>query len=70
MKVDDTSENADRCVCPDCPTYDGCMREAAELLYCARGVTPACVPKPRGCTCSDCPVWSDYDLGILYFCTG
>lgn len=67
MKVDDDQDNADRCICPGCPTYDDCMRGKDERLFCARGSTP-CGPKAHGCICGDCPVWAQYRLDSYYFC--
>lgn len=67
MKVEDTTENAERCVCPTCPTYNECMRNDSELLFCARGKT-ACMPTASGCKCGGCTVWGKYALGAYYFC--
>lgn len=66
-RVDDTAENAERCICPDCPTFNDCMREARETLFCARGMTN-CEARTRECICPDCVVWTDYQLGTTYFC--
>ena len=68
MKVDDNDKNAGRCLCPGCPTYNDCMHGKQQRIFCSRGATE-CDPKSKGCICSECPVWSDYDLGSLYFCT-
>ena len=68
MKVDDTANNAARCLCPGCPTYDECMKGKDVKMFCSRGATD-CDPKPKGCICGECPVWADYDLGSYYFCT-
>ncbi|MGV8083701.1 MAG: DUF2769 domain-containing protein [Coriobacteriia bacterium] len=67
MKVDDTDKNADRCLCPGCPTYNACMKEAEQRLYCSRGKT-GCAVEPRGCICGECPVWVQYRLFAHYFC--
>jgi aldose sugar dehydrogenase len=67
MKVPDTQENASRCMCPGCPTYDDCMRGKQQRLFCSRDKTD-CGPKARSCICGECPVWNDYDLGEYYFC--
>lgn len=67
MRPDDTDINASSCVCPNCPTYDDCMRGNDERLYCSRGKTE-CKPASKGCICEECPVWADYDLTSLYFC--
>ena len=67
MKVDDTAQNAGRCFCPDCPTYDECMKKAHQRLFCSRGKTD-CEPQANSCICGRCPVWASYGLGSYYFC--
>jgi aldose sugar dehydrogenase len=67
MAVDNTAENAERCVCPTCPTYTDCMGEGAELLFCARGVS-GCSPVAVSCKCAGCAVWSSNGLSSYYFC--
>ena len=67
MKVEDTVENAEQCLCPECPTYDRCMSDAAEALYCARSET-ACEPKAKSCLCGGCPVWAVNGLEEYYYC--
>jgi aldose sugar dehydrogenase len=67
MAVDNTAENAERCVCPGCPTYTDCMRDAAEVLFCARGVS-TCSPTAVSCKCGGCSVWGHYGLSSYYFC--
>jgi hypothetical protein len=67
MKVEDTADNAERCACPGCPTFNDCMRAGAQALYCARGVTD-CEPQAASCICGSCPVWSNNSLSDYYFC--
>jgi hypothetical protein len=67
MVVEDTAENAERCVCPACPTYNDCMRAAGELLYCARGKT-GCSLSAVSCACGSCTVWVSHELGGYYYC--
>jgi hypothetical protein len=67
MNVDDNEQNADRCLCPGCPTYNDCMRGESQRLFCSRGKTD-CDPSANGCLCGGCPVWSDYDLSGYYYC--
>lgn len=67
MRPDDTEQNAGRCICPGCPTYNECMGEADEVLFCVRGAT-ACGPSASGCICPECPVWATYSLVSRYFC--
>jgi hypothetical protein len=67
MKVDDTADNAERCACPGCPTYNDCMKAGAQAIYCARGVSD-CDVKPATCVCGKCTVWAKYSLDDYYFC--
>jgi hypothetical protein len=57
------------CECPNCPTYNECAEEKAELLYCIAGVSPACITEESGCICPACPVWDKIGFKNDYFCT-
>jgi hypothetical protein len=35
-RVPDTQENVLKCVCGGCPSYNSCMSDHNEILYCAR----------------------------------
>jgi len=65
--VADTPENADKCLCPGCPTYKECMKAEHTALYCARGTTD-CVPVREGCICPGCPVYQANGLTRQYWC--
>jgi aldose sugar dehydrogenase len=67
MRVEDTPENSERCLCPGCPTYNDCTRAGAQLLFCSRGASD-CVLKAVSCQCGGCSVWGHYSLGSYYFC--
>lgn len=67
MRPENNGQNAGWCLCPGCPTYNTCMRDADERLFCSRGKT-GCTPAPKGCICGECPVWATYDLKSFYFC--
>jgi aldose sugar dehydrogenase len=67
MRVDDTPENAERCACPGCPTYNDCMRSGGQLLFCSRGASD-CTPDAVSCKCGGCTVWGRYSLAGYYFC--
>ena len=67
MRPEDTEKNTSRCLCPGCPTYNDCMRDASQWLFCSRGETE-CLPHARGCICGECPVWEEYDLASTYYC--
>jgi hypothetical protein len=67
MRPENTTENADRCKCPGCPTYNDCMTDGDERLFCGRGKTD-CDPSMNGCICGECPVWQQNDLSDYYYC--
>lgn len=68
-KVPDTPENAEKCICPDCPTWKSkeCSAQKKETLYCGRGKTE-CDLVDKGCICGQCPLWFTYALSKGYFC--
>lgn len=57
------------CICPDCPTYNDCAKNAQELLFCAHGGSFVCIAREADCLCPGCPVTSDFGLTHDYFCT-
>lgn len=63
----DNEENTERCNCPNCPSYDACMRGDEELLYCGRAMS-GCEVQPKGCVCPGCPVYKDNSLSDAYYC--
>lgn len=65
--VPDTEENASRCLCPTCPTYNECMRDNNEHLYCSRGNTECEFDEIR-CLCGECPIWKEYGIKSFYYC--
>ncbi|MGZ7047384.1 MAG: DUF2769 domain-containing protein [Methanobacterium sp.] len=66
--VPDTEENATRCLCPGCPTYNECMKNNNEHLYCSRGNT-GCEFEEIDCLCGKCPVWKEYGIKSFYYCS-
>lgn len=66
--VEDSKSNADKCTCPACPTFNDCMKEKKETLYCARSKS-ACEFKNNGCICPNCPVYLENGLGHMYYCS-
>jgi hypothetical protein len=66
-KVADTQENAMKCVCGGCPSYNDCMKDKNEILYCARGKS-GCDVQRKGCICGDCPLTAEYGLDKLFYC--
>ena len=62
-----TKENANRCLCPGCPTLNECMRNMNQRLFCAGGKTD-CELEKKGCLCGECPIESEYSLTSFYYC--
>ena len=63
----DNQENAKLCTCPQCPSYNDCMKGKNETLYCARDKS-ACEVQSKGCICPQCPVYLANGLSGMYFC--
>ncbi|MCX6740291.1 MAG: DUF2769 domain-containing protein [Candidatus Parcubacteria bacterium] len=63
----DNKENSVKCTCPNCPSYNECMSQKTELLYCAKEKT-SCEVKSDGCVCPTCPVYAENDLNRMYYC--
>ncbi len=67
MKVPDSQENLMKCICGQCPTYNQCMKDKMEGLFCARGKS-SCDIEKKGCICGQCPLFSEFGLENLYYC--
>jgi hypothetical protein len=65
--VPDKEVNANMCRCPECPTYNRCMKINFEHLFCSRGNTE-CTLDEEGCICGECPVWKEYGIKSFYYC--
>jgi Protein of unknown function (DUF2769) len=57
------------CRCPGCPTYNSCMRENGERLFCLLGKSTCSVAK-KACLCPGCPVAAKMGLNLTFYCTG
>ncbi len=65
--IPDTKEMLQRCICGGCPSYNACMQEKQEGLYCARAKS-GCEFERNGCICGICPLASEFDLDKLFYC--
>ena len=65
--VQDTKENATKCICATCPTKNQCMKDKMEWFFCARGKS-ACEGDRKGCFCGGCPVSRENKLKGMYYC--
>lgn len=65
--VPDTPESLQQCICGGCPSYNQCMQDNQEGLYCARKKS-ACEFDRNGCICGACPLASEYALEKLFYC--
>ena len=62
VRVPDTQDNEDRCICHGCPSYP---REG--LIFCSHGRSERIVNQ-IGCVCSDCDNFPEYGLQDGYYC--
>ena len=62
-------EKTGMCICPDCPTYTDCAKNAQERLFCIHGTSFVCISQEIDCLCPGCPVAADMGLLSNFFCT-
>ncbi|MDD1652539.1 MAG: DUF2769 domain-containing protein [Methanomicrobiales archaeon] len=60
---------AAKCICPTCPTYNNCAKNAKETLFCWNGKSFMCISFEKKCLCPTCPVTGDLGLKKQSFCT-
>jgi len=65
--VPSTQENLKKCICGDCPSYNQCMSDKMEGLFCSQGKS-TCEFEKIGCLCEACPLTSEFNLGKMYYC--
>ena len=68
MKVEDSKDNMQKCICGSCPSHNECMKGGKEGLFCAR-VKSTCSFDEKGCTCGQCPITTENDLNETYYCS-
>lgn len=56
------------CMCISCPSYNGCAKDAEELLFCFAGKSFNCISQEKECICKQCPTAATYGLSHIYFC--
>jgi hypothetical protein len=57
-----------KCLCPKCPTYNGCAGKSGELVFCATGRSFVCILVDNDCKCPECPVTPEYGMKNQKFC--
>jgi hypothetical protein len=65
--VPKTEENAQKCLCPQCPVYNECMEDRNEYFFCSKG-HGRCKFEKWGCKCPNCPIELEYNLVGLFYC--
>jgi len=60
-------EKINKCICKTCSTYNDCMQENMEGLFCALTKSECDIPK-KNCICNECPVYSEYGLKYDTYC--
>jgi hypothetical protein len=66
-RIADTQENMEKCICGGCPTYNDCMKEKMQGLFCGREKSDCEISK-GGCLCGACPLASEFRLEKMYYC--
>jgi hypothetical protein len=65
--VENSKENIEKCLCPECYSHNQCMKERALIFFCSRGKCD-CEINRHGCLCNQCPVAVKHDLHGSYYC--
>lgn len=67
--VPKTTETLRKCICPSCPSYDSCMKDSEEKLYCSEEIGKSvCEVNKKGCICGGCPIHKEFGLSKWYYC--
>lgn len=67
VKIENNKENLMKCICANCPSYNGCMKGEMQGLFCARERT-SCGFVKKGCICGGCILTEEYQLDKGYYC--
>ena len=65
--VPNTDENAEKCLCPGCPTHNECMKKNNEHFFCSRGNTECDIEK-KGCIVVHVLYGLNTKLTDFYYC--
>ncbi len=60
--------NRAACICPGCPTYTSCAKNADERLFCSTGKSFMCISEEKSCLCPTCPVHEKMGLKYQFYC--
>lgn len=66
-KKEEMTRNRSLCLCEKCPSYNDCMRDKGELLFCSLGKS-SCKVEMIGCICPTCQVTRIMGLTHAYYC--
>ncbi len=55
------------CICKDCPTYNQCMAENKEGLFCFLGKS-SCDADLIQCKCGECPAHTNFQMKYESYC--
>jgi len=53
------------CVCPICPTFNQCAKDAGENIFCLKEESN-CINTEKGCMCPTCPFAAAYKIGVIH----
>ncbi|OPX60173.1 MAG: hypothetical protein A4E25_00639 [Methanobacterium sp. PtaB.Bin024] len=55
------------CICRNCPSFNQCMEEDKEALFCILGKS-SCDVTIAECNCLECPAHSNFDMRHKSYC--
>jgi len=64
-KIGKIKELEPDCVCPICPTFNQCAKDAVENIFCLKDESK-CINKEKGCMCPTCPFAAKYKIGVFH----
>ncbi len=65
-RIEELKRIKEECICPICPTYNICAKEAGELLFCILGKSKECINDRIECMCTPCPFARRLNFGANY----
>jgi hypothetical protein len=68
IKPENSSDNKNNCICPNCPLFSECNSINVEKFFCALKKSECPMDAKKMCICGGCSVYARYDLSGGYFC--
>jgi len=68
MKPQNTEENKEQCLCPQCYLYTECNKGKGESFFCGETKSECAMDAKKLCICGRCPVYIKNSLEGGYLC--